>query len=541
MEPISLRTPLALLLLSLGAIAAVWWWLATPITLARAPIDPDAKLMCVSYAPFRGAQTPLVTSTHIAAEQIAQDLQQLAKITDCVRTYSVDNGLDQVPELAAKAGLKVIQGIWLGSNRLKNLAQISTVVRLTKEFPGTIRSVVVGNEVLLRGEMTTGDLAAIIRSVKAQVDVPVTYADVWEYWLRNREVYDAVDFVTIHILPYWEDFPIRAKHAAAHVDAIRRRMAVAFPGKEILIGETGWPSEGRMRDGALPSRTNQARVVSEILDLAKRENFRVNLIEAYDQPWKRQLEGTVGGYWGLFDSAWRALKYPPGQTISNYPFWKLQMGCGMALAILVFAVAWLTLRRRPWKPRPASWIAVAISASAAGILLGIAGDKMFYESYGFGGWLQWGALLAAGIASPLLTANALMSGRPLPTFLELLGPQDWRTRSPPTIILGVMLAVTTLIGAETALGFVFDPRYRDFPFASLSMAVIPFMNLMLLNRPQQGVRPIAEAVFAGLLAASALYTVFNEGSANWQSLWTCTIYFLLAVTLWQARAVQNPK
>ena len=145
-------------------------------------------------------------------------------------------------------------------------------------------------------------------------------------WLRNREIYDAVDFVTIHILPYWEDFPIRAKYAAAHVDAIRKRMAVAFPGKEILIGETGWPSEGRMRAGALPSRTNQARVVSEILDLAKQENFRVNLIEAYDQPWKRQLEGTVGGYWGLFDSVQRALKYPPGEAISNFPFWKLQMG-----------------------------------------------------------------------------------------------------------------------------------------------------------------------------------------------------------------------
>ena len=96
-------------------------------------------------------------------------------------------------------------------------------------------------------------------------------------------------------------------------------MEVAFPGKEILIGETGWPSAGRMRDAALPSRTNQARVVSEILDLAKRENFRVNLIEAYDQPWKRELEGTMGGYWGLFDSVHRALKYPPGIAISNYP------------------------------------------------------------------------------------------------------------------------------------------------------------------------------------------------------------------------------
>jgi glucan 1,3-beta-glucosidase len=544
MEPISLRTPLALLLISLaislGTIAAVWWWLATPITLSRAPIDPNAKLMCVSYAPFRGAQTPLSPTTHVGADQIAQDLAQLAQISDCVRTYSIENGLDQVPGLAAKVGLKVIQGIWLGSNRLKNLAQISTAVRLTKEYPGVITSVVVGNEVLLRGEMTTADLAATIRSVKSQVDVPVTYADVWEYWLRNREVYDAVDFVTIHILPYWEDFPIRAKYATAHVDAIRRRMAVAFPGKEILIGETGWPSEGRMREGALPSRTNQARVVSEILALAKQEGFRVNLIEAYDQPWKRQLEGTVGGSWGLFDSVQRAVKYPPGVPISNYPFWKLQMGCGLALAVVIFGVAWLTLRRRPWTPRLTSWIAVGLSATTAGILLGVAADKMFYESYGFGGWLGWGALLAAGIASPLLSANALMSGRALPTFLELLGPREARTRSVLAVLLGLALIATTLIGAETALGFVFDPRYRDFPFASLTMAVVPFALLMLLNRPQKGSRPIAEAVFAGVLAGAALYIVFNEGSDNWQSLWTCAIYFLLAVTLWQARAAQTP-
>src|ERR1700736_5795961 len=245
MEPISLRPPLAPLRVSLSTIAAAWWWLATPLTLARAPIDPNAKLQCVSYEPFRGAQTPLDPTTHIAAEQIEQDLAELAKVTDCVRTYSVENGLDQVPGLAGKVGLKVIQGIWLGSNRFKNLAQISTAVGLVKEYPGVITSVVVGNEVLLRGEMTASDLAANIRAVMAQVSIPVTYADVWEYWLRNREVYDAVDFVTIHILPYWEDFPIRARNAAAHVDSIRRRMAVAMQGKEILIGETGWPTGGR--------------------------------------------------------------------------------------------------------------------------------------------------------------------------------------------------------------------------------------------------------------------------------------------------------
>ncbi|WP_295852497.1 beta-(1-6) glucans synthase [Tardiphaga sp.] len=540
-EPISYRTPLALLLLSLCSIAAVWWWLATPVTLAHAPIDPAAKLECVSYAPFRGEQTPLVPTTQISTEQMAQDLAQLAKISNCVRTYSIENGLDQVPALAGKVGLKVIQGIWLGSNRLKNLAQIAIAVQLTKDYPNVISAVVVGNEVLLRGEMTAADLAANIRSVKSQVKVPVTYADVWEFWLRNREIYDAVDFITIHILPYWEDFPIRARHAAAHVDSIRKRVAVAFPAKEILIGETGWPSAGRMRDGALPSRTNQARVVSEILDLAKRENFRVNLIEAYDQPWKRELEGTVGGYWGLIDADQRALNYPAGVPISNYPSWKLQMGLGLGLSVLVFAVGMGTLRRRPWSPRFSAWLTLAISATAAGILLGVATDKLIYESYGLGRWLQWGGLLAAGILSPLLCAYATMSGRSLPTFLELLGPGLFRTRSVSTVLLGLTLIVTALIGAETALGFVFDPRYRDFPFAALTMAVVPFAGLMLLNRPQGGFRPIAESVFAGLFVLAALYVGFNEGPDNWQSLWTCAIYLLFGITLWRARAVQIPE
>ena len=338
--------------------------------------------------------------------------------------------------------------------------------------------------------MTPADLRETIRSVKARVNVPVTYADVWEYWLRYREIADDVDFVTIHVLPYWENIPVRAEDAAAHVVAIQKQVAVAFPGKEILIGETGWPSNGRMREGALPSRTNQARIVSEILDLAKRENFRVNLIEAYDAPWKREWEGTVGGNWGLFDGVYRKLKYPAGVAISNYPFWKRQMASGMVLAILVFAAAGLALRRKPWAPRLASWVAVGISATTAGILLGVAADKMFYESYGIGRWLGWGSLLAAAIASPLLCANALMSGRALPTFLELIGPREGRTSSSADDGSGIRADRNHADrGENRAWLCVFDPRWRDFPFASLTMAVVPFWTLTLLNRPKSGTRP----------------------------------------------------
>ena len=535
-EPIAFRTPLALLLVSLSFVAGVWWWLATPVTLARAPIDPAAKLDCVSYAPFRGDQTPLNPNLIVSEEQIEEDLAELAKITDCIRTYSVDNGLDKVPAVASRVGLNVFLGIWIGNNRLKNAQLVDTAVTLARDYPGTIRAIIVGNEVLLHGDMSPSDLRELIRSVKARVNVPVTYADVWEYWLRYREVQDAVDFITIHVLPYWEDFPVRAQDAAAHVAAIHKRVAAAFSGKEVLIGETGWPSMGRMREGALPSRTNQARVISEILDLSKREKFRVNLIEAYDASWKRYWEGTVGGNWGLFDAEHRKLKYPPGEAISNYPLWKLHMGGGMALVISVFAVAWMTSRRRPWPPRLVSWIAVAVSATSAGILLGVAFDKMLYESFGFGGWLMWGSLLAAAIASPVLCALALMSGRALPTFVELIGPRDGRIQSFATMLLGVALAVTTVIAAETALGAVFDARWRDLPFAALTMAAIPFSTLTLFNRPRFGTRPMAEAVFAGLFAAAALYTLFIEGTRNWQAVWTAAAYLLLGATLWQARS-----
>ena len=532
---IAFRTPLALLLISLGIIAAVWWWLATPVVLARAPIYPAAKLECVSYAPFRNNQTPHDPGLIVSPEQIAEDLAELARISKCVRTYSVDNGLDKVPELASRAGLKVILGVWIGKDRAKNALLIDIALSLARDYPGVITALVIGNEVLLRGDMTASDLRGIIRSVKARTNIPVTYADVWEFWLRYREVGQDVDFVTMHALPYWEDFPVRAEDAAAHVDDIRSQVAVAVPGKEILIGETGWPSQGRMRDVALPSRINQARFVSDILDRARQKNFRVNLFEAYDEPWKRHWEGTVGGYWGLFDAVTRELKYPTGVAISNHRFWKWQMGSGLALSLAIFGAALLTARRRPSPPRLACWVAVTVSATIGGVLLGVDADKMLHESYGLDGWLVRGLLLAGGIAALLLCSNALMSGRTLPSFLELVGPREGRTSSLQTQLLAFTLIVTTLIGAETALTFVFDPRWRDFPFASLTMAVAPFWTLTLFNRPPSGTRPLAEAVFAGLLAVAALYVLFNEGSSNWQSLWTCAAYFLLGSTLWRAR------
>jgi exo-beta-1,3-glucanase (GH17 family) len=532
---IAICAPLAVLLLSFAVITGVWWWLATPMTLAHAAIDPESKLDCVSYAPFRSGQTPWNSTIVISEAQIAEDLVELAKVSRCVRTYSIENGLDKVPELASKVGLQVILGVWLGRDRLKNAALINTATLLASKYPGVISAMMVGSEVLLRGEMKAPELCEIIRSVKAQVGVPLSYADVWEFWLRNPDISKCVDFVTIHILPYWEDDPVRAEDAAAHAIDIRKKVGLAFPGKEILIGETGWPGRGRMRGESRASRINQARYISEIVERTRKEKFRVNLFEAYDEPWKRQWEGTIGSSWGLYDGETRQLKYPVGVPVTNYPFWKLQLWAGLVFGAWVFAAGLWASRRRSNLPRPEEWAAVAISASAGGALLGLAAEKWLYESFGLFSWVMQSLLLAAAIAAPLLSAVAVMSEHALPPVRDLIGRAESRVRAVETIVLGSTLAVVTLIAAVTALNLVFDPRWRDFPYPALTMAAVPLWMVTLFNRSKSSANPKVEASFATLLGVAALFILFNEGFANWQSLWLCAAYGLLSVTLWRVQ------
>lgn len=532
-----MRLGLACLTVSAAVIGGAWAWLGTPVPMPQSPLQAGEKLYCLSYAPFRGGQTPLDLATHISAAQIKDDLSQLAKITDCVRTYSVDFGLDQIAGIAARHGLQVIQGLWLSSHAERNSFQIETAVALANRYPGAIRAVVVGNEVLLRGEMSAEDLAATIRAVKARVAVPVTYADVWEFWLRNREVASAADFITIHILPYWEDFPIAARNAAAHVESIRRRMVDAFPGKEVIIGEVGWPSAGRMRAGALPSPANQARVIHDVLALSKRENFRVNVIEAFDEPWKRALEGTVGGHWGLLNDAARAPKFAWGHSVSNHPLWLWQAAGGILFALIVFGAAFAA--RRDVATPPSLWLAVMANTIAGGTLIGWSIANVPIESLGAGGWLRSLAFAAVALLAPPSLSAAMMRGTPLPCFSRLIGPTAERVRDPLTRLAGALMIATMLLTILVTFGLVFDPRYRDFPFAPLTAAVVPLvMHSVTMPRPL-GRHGAAEWFAAGILVMSVPYIALSEGFANWQSLWLCAALAAFAFSLARVRDVQS--
>jgi len=191
--------------LAAAALAGIagWWWIGRPVAL---PDAPSSRIACVSYAPYRRpGETPYDPATFISPERIDADLRALSQRFDCVRTYSQGQGLAAVPAIARRHGMKVLMGIWLGRDPEANAREVATGIATARANPDVLRGVIVGNEVLLRGELSPRGLAGYVRQVRAAIpaSVPVTYADVWEFWLRYPQMASAVDYLTVHILPYW--------------------------------------------------------------------------------------------------------------------------------------------------------------------------------------------------------------------------------------------------------------------------------------------------------------------------------------------------
>jgi hypothetical protein len=137
------------------------------------------------------------------------------------------------------------------------------------------------------------------------------------------------------------------------------------------------------------------------------------------------------------------------------------------------------------------------------------------------------------LLAPVFGAAAAASGAAIPNFAQMLGRSAQRPRDWLPLSLGALLILLALLSVQAALGLVFDGRYRDFPFAPLTGAVVPFLLLAgWKGRPKA---PAAERAVATTLALSAVYIAFNEGFANWQGLWFVAGLLALAFTLLQAR------
>jgi exo-beta-1,3-glucanase (GH17 family) len=422
-------------------------------------------------------------------------------------------GLEAIPALARKHGLKVMLGAWVNSNPVDTAKEIRALIEQANANPDVVTAVIVGNEALLRKELTGAQLATLIRQVKAQVKQPVTYADVWEYWLQYPEVAPAVDFLTIHLLPYWEDDPKGIDDALAHVAQIRQTFGSRFAGKDILIGETGWPSEGRQRETALPSRVNEAKFIRSFVAMAEQHGWHYNLIEAFDQPWKRSAEGAVGGYWGLFDADRqdKGVLAGPVSNLPHWPFWLMVSG--------VITVLTLVFAGRVDQPRNA--LLLPLMAVIGACCIGTWGELARVTSR-FTGEYVWAVLLIG--LNLLVMAHAA---------LTLSARQGWRGKAFNWLEsrAGWWLCAAGFAAAVMMLAMVFDPRYRSFPTATL---VLP--ALVYLWRPVAAPRREI-ALLALIIGLGIVPQLIREGLANPQAWgWAC-VSALMTLALWRSLQV----
>ncbi|HEX3653077.1 MAG TPA: glycosyltransferase family 2 protein [Rhizomicrobium sp.] len=313
----SARITIALLLVV--ASSALFW--ASRDYAVIAP-DWDGQVRGVSYDPshlFSEKQ-----HRHISPEQIDRDLSQLAQITGRVRTYTVSRGLDRVPEVARRYGLTVSLGCWIGTDLEENDREVDKCVRVALNNRRVIDRVFVGNETMMFGYVSPEQLNRYIKRVRDALPnrIKVTTAEPWSTWLLYPEIAKYVDVVSVHIIPYWEGISIHdsltfAQHAYKHVQD-------AIPDKPIIVGESGWPSEGRTRRYAEPSLANEAYYIRSFVQLAMRKGWDYYIVEAYDQPWKGGMggmEGAVGAYWGLYDAEGHP-KFAFAGMLRNFPQWR---------------------------------------------------------------------------------------------------------------------------------------------------------------------------------------------------------------------------
>ncbi|MFT8244513.1 glycosyltransferase [Roseomonas sp. BN140053] len=441
-------TLLVLLLVALAHLGAWWAW-NRPVAMP----DFRGQVNGLAFAPYQRGQSA-EGNNWPTAEQIEGDLRRVAPLTRRVRTYAVHGGLERIPQLAWNSGLdlRVTLGSWLDRRLDRNAAEIRSLVQVARESRNVDR-VLVGNEAVLRGDLSAQQLAGYVQQVRRQVRQPVSTAEPWHVWLDHPELGEAVDFITIHLLPYWEGLPVDAAldFIMEKFDAVQAR----FPGKPVVIGEVGWPSDGRDIGAARATRVNQAMFLRKFFNIAERRGLDYFVMEAFDQPWKVSFEGRAAGYWGMLDLD-RQAKWPMVGAVQETPGWA---GWALGASFFAFAASLFFLARRPDIRLP-------------------------------------GKLLMAGLAQLFTTGTTLVVLAMSETYLSASAGAVWSVLIAGQLLLLALLLSDSFELAETVWGRVSKRRWPALPAATGAALPKVSLHLPICNEPPQMVRDTLDALAA---------------------------------------------
>ncbi|MEJ2440621.1 MAG: beta-(1-3)-glucosyl transferase, partial [Gammaproteobacteria bacterium] len=273
--------------------------------------DWPKRVVGFAFSPYRADQDPR-EKRYPSLKQIEADLKLLSGKAVAIRTYSVEGPLAQIPRLARKYNLNVCLGAYLSYDKARNAWEFPLFLKVARSNSNVVRAIV-GNETLSQGLMKYDDLVTYLDKARKTLHIPVSTAEPAYIWsTKYPELVKHVDFIAVQILPYWEGRNV--EKAVGYTFDVVKGLRKQFPGKPIIISEVGWPSNGRTRlqkmkevakgqprQEAVASVANEAIFLRNFLGRAPKEGYIYYIMEAFDQPWKTDFEGSVGAYWVVYD------------------------------------------------------------------------------------------------------------------------------------------------------------------------------------------------------------------------------------------------
>jgi len=431
-----------------GATFGIWAALNRPVT----NLPPyRGEIGGFAFSPFHAGESPQ-SGIYPSIAQIRSDLALVAKHTHDIRTYTVQGDLGQIPALAAPYHLNVTLGAWIDQHPKANEAELKKVVKVANAN-ADVKAVMVGNEVILRRNLTVPELAADIEYVKKRVHVPVSTAEPWHVWLHHPELAKSVDFITVHLLPYWEGVPEKdaVQYALMRLHEVEKR----FPGKKVVIGEIGWPSDGIDIGAARASRVLQARFLRDFFNIAQKQHLDYFVMEAFDQPWKTSFEGRAAGYWGMW-SLDRQAKWSLTGPVQQNRAW---LAWALGSSLLGFLVTLLMLGVRPDIRWPGKILFAALVQ-------------------GFG----------AALASLLMTMGE--------TYLSWSAAAVWAALAAGQALLLFLLVADSFDLVETLFGRVRMRHFEPVPAAPGTKLPKVSLHLAICNEPPEMVKQTLNALAA---------------------------------------------
>lgn len=255
----------------------------------------DEKIHGICFSPYVEGQGP---GTQLEAQQIRERLAFIQPHVRWIRTFSCSEGNELIPAIARENGLKTMVGVWLDDNKEQNEIELANAIEIANAGHADILGV--GNEVLLRGDLTEDELIDYIERAKQGVSgVDVGYVDAYFEFEVHPRVTEACEVILANCYPFWEGCP--AEHALLYMKEMYRRAQRAGNGKKVIVSETGWPNLGTAEKGAVPSLENAMKYFIDTFQWVEEDDVEVFYFSSFDETWKVDAEGDVGAYWGLWD------------------------------------------------------------------------------------------------------------------------------------------------------------------------------------------------------------------------------------------------